>query len=115
MADRFDQFLKSALEAPERSADRKFVLRVQAAIALEEQLAARRSSEVRELVKQLVALGAVAAALWWISRAAPVASLFAQSPAVGLAILLAGFASLVGLLGRRPDWSPSALSKLNGS
>ena len=103
MADQFDQFLKSRLAAPDRPPDREFVLRVQAMIALEEQLAARRSSEFRELAKQLVALAAIAAPLWWIGRAVPVASLFSQSPAVGLAVLLAGFAGLVGLLGRAPD------------
>ena len=108
MADQFEEFLSFALAASDRPADRKFVLRVQAAIALEERLAARRSSQLRELAKQLVALAAVAAPLWWIGRTAPVASLFAQSPAVGLAVLLAGFGGLVGLLARGPAISTTS-------
>src|SRR5215212_4385700 len=99
MADEFDHFLKSALAPSERLPDRRFVTRVQAAIALEERLAAQRSSLLRELARQLVALAAIAAGLWWIGRAPPVASLFAESPAVGLAILLAAFAFLVAILG----------------
>ena len=116
MANQFGPFLKSAMAPAERLPDRMFVLRVQAAIALEEQIAARRSSLLRDLAKQVVALGAVAAGLWWISKAPPVASLLAQSPAVALAILLAAFAFLVAILGRRPDAAPlpTALSKLNG-
>lgn len=103
MADEFDRFLESALAPPDRLPDRKFVARVQARIALEERLAAQHSALVHDLLKQLLALAAVAAGLWWIGRAAPVASLFSQSPAVGLAILTTLFSLLVVLLGRRPD------------
>src|SRR3954447_2868856 len=117
MDERFDSLLRSALTTPEQLPDRRCVLRVQAAIAVEERFAARRSSLLRDLAKQIVALAAVAGGLWWISRAPPVASLFARSPAVGLAILLGTFAFLVLILGRRPDAGPlpPALSKLNGS
>ena len=101
MADEFDRFLESALAPPDRLPDRKFVMRVQARIALEERLAARHSALVRDLLTQLIALAAVAAGLWWIGRAAPVANWFSQSPAAGLAILLALFGLLVLLLGRR--------------
>jgi hypothetical protein len=117
MVERFDDVLKAVLAPPDRPPDRRFVLRVQAAIMLEERLAARRSSLVRELAKQLVALAAVAAGLWWIGRAPPVASLFAESPAVALTAVLAGFGLLVAILGRRPDAGarPPVLRKLNGS
>jgi hypothetical protein len=101
MADEFDRFLAAALAPEERTPDRRFVARVQSAILLEERLAAQRSSVVRDLVRQLVALAAVAAALWWLGRAAPVASWFGESPALGLGILLTGFACLVGLFSLR--------------
>ena len=114
MADEFDRFLKSALAPPERMPDRKFVARVQAGVGLEERLASQKSALVRDLLTQLVALAAVAAGLWFIGRAEPVASWFTQSPAAGLAILLVGFGSLVALLGQRP-LRGGALSKLNAS
>ena len=117
MTDKFDRHLRVALTAPDRLPDRRFVLRVQAAIALEERLARERVSLVRELAKQIVAVGAVAAGIWWVSRSAPVAAWLAHSPAVALAILLTGFAFLVAILGRRPDAGvlPPPLIKLNGS
>jgi hypothetical protein len=100
MTDGFHDFLKSELAPPDRAPDRSFVTRVQAAIALEERLAAHRSSLVRGLVKQLVALAGIAAGLSWVGKAAPVASWFAGSPAVGLTVLLAAFAFVIVLLGR---------------
>jgi len=112
MADEFDRFLSSALSPPESAPDRKFVARVQARIALEDRLAAQRSSLIRSLTHQLVALLAVAAALWWIGRAAPVASWFADSPSIGTAILLAAFACLVGLLALRSGAEPGLRTAL---
>jgi hypothetical protein len=100
MADEFDRFLSSALAPEERLPDRNFVARVQAAILLEERLAAQRWSLMFGLVTQLIALGAVAVAVWWIGRAAPLADWFAESPGFGLAILLTGFACLIGLFSR---------------
>jgi hypothetical protein len=102
MADDFDRFIASALAPPERAPDRQFVARVQAVVALEGRLAAQRRLLLPELLKQLAALSAVAAALWWIARAAPVASRFAESPALLLAILLAAFGLLVALFSSRP-------------
>ena len=101
MADAFDRLLASALAPPERAADRMFVARVQAAVAFEAQLAAERRRIVAELA-QLVALAAVAAALWWISRAAVVVRWFADSPAQALTILLLGFAFVVAIFVLRP-------------
>ena len=105
MADAFEDFLSTALAPPERAVDRQFVARVQAAIALEEQLAAQRRGFVTELTTQLVALAAVAAALWWLSRAAPVANWLADSPAQALAVLIALFGFVVAAIALRP--SPS--------
>ena len=102
MADEFDRFLKSALAPADRLPDRKFVERVQAGIALEERLTAQRSGLIRELVQELMALAAVAAGLWFIARAEPVAIWFTQSPATGLSILLVAFGGLVALFGQRP-------------
>ena len=102
MADAFDRLLASALAPAERAADRMFVARVQAAVAFEAQLAAERRRIVAELARQLVALAAVAAALWWISRAAVVVRWFADSPAQALTILLLGFAFVVAIFVLRP-------------
>ena len=116
MADGFEDFLKCELAPTDRAPDRQFAMRVRAAITLEERLAAHRSSLVRGLVKQLVALGAIAAGLWWVGKAAPVASWFAGSPAVGLAVLLAAFGLLLVLVGRPEGRAVrGSLSKLNGS
>lgn len=101
MADEFDLLLSSALAPTEREPDRRFVAKVQARIALEGRLAARERSMVADFAKQLVALMVVAASFWWLGRAATLAQSFAESPALGLAILLAGFIFLVGVLSSR--------------
>ena len=103
MAEGFDGFLAAALAPAERQGDRKFVARMQAAIALEERLAAQRRLLLTELAQQLAAVAAVGLALWWIGQAEPVASRFSQSPALGLALLLTGFGLLVAvMISRRP-------------
>ena len=91
MADGFDHFLSAALAPPEREADRAFVARVQAQIALEERFARERMSLLRDLLQQLVALLAVSAGAWWVGRSAPVAQWARESPATALAILLVAF------------------------
>jgi hypothetical protein len=101
MADEFDWFLGEELAPPERRPDRQFVVRVQTHIALEDRFTAQQHSLIVGLVKQVVALIVVACAIWWVARAAPVADWFAESPAVALAILLAGFVFLVGTLSFR--------------
>ena len=101
MADDFDGLLSTALAPSERQPDRAFVTRVQATIALEERLAAERKFLVGSFVRQVVALAAVALAAWWIAGAAPVSSWIAESRAAGLAILLVGFAFVVGLIAIR--------------
>ena len=112
MADDFDRFLASALAPEDRLPDRKFFARVQAAILLEERLTAQRWWLMRGLATQLVALAAVAAGLWWIGRAGPLADWFAESPAFGLAILLTGFGCLIGLFSRRSSAETSLSSSL---
>ena len=97
MADRFEAFLAAGLAPGLGDSDRRFVARVQATIALEEQLARQRRSLIAGLVRQLVAVAAIAAALLLVGLAAPVARLFAESPAIGLALLLTGF-SLLGVM-----------------
>ena len=91
MADEFDRFLADALGPPERIADRAFVARVQAQVALEERFVIERRSLVRGLMQQLAALLAVGAGAWWLGSSAPVAAWAAESPATALAILLAAF------------------------
>jgi hypothetical protein len=95
MADDFDRFLAQALAPPERMPDRRFVAGVQARIALEERLAAERTALIRALAAQLAALLAVAAGLWVIGRAAPVARLVSASPSLALMVMLGAFACLV--------------------
>jgi hypothetical protein len=101
MADKFDRFLASALAPSDRLPDRRFVAQVQARIALEDRLGAQHRRVVGALIKQMVALATVAAAVWWVGRAGPVASWLGESPEFGLLILLTGFASLVGILSIR--------------
>ena len=97
MADAFDQLLESSLAPDERLPDRQFVTRVQARILVEDRLARERRALIANLVTQLIALFAVAAALWVLGHAAPIAEWFAQSSAVGLLTLLAAFACVVAL------------------
>jgi hypothetical protein len=108
MADEFDRLLAAALAPQERAPDRHFVARVQAAILLEERLAAQRSSLIQDLAWQLVALAAVAAALSWLGRADAVAGLAAESPAVALAILLVLFTFVAAVLSSRPRALPNS-------
>jgi cytochrome bd-type quinol oxidase subunit 2 len=107
MADEFDRYLASALAPDERLPDRAFVARVQSRIAVEEQLTRERKALLASLIKQLVALGAVAMAVWWIMHAAPIADWFAEFPAVGLALLVACFGLLVALLTLRSNEAAS--------
>jgi hypothetical protein len=112
MADGFDQFLASSLAPAERAPDRRFVARVQARIMLEEQLARERRALVAGLAKQLAALIAVAAAVWVIGSAAPVAQSFAEFPGIGRLLLLAAFGFVVAMFSRsgRPALRPLVAS-----
>jgi hypothetical protein len=98
MADEFDRFLAAGLAVPERDPDRGFVRIVQARIALEQRLAAERSALLRGLAVQVGALAALAAGMLLIARAPAVADFTAQSPAVALAGLLAGFSLWIALI-----------------
>ena len=111
MADAFDSFLATALAPAERPADREFVSSVHARIMLEDRLDAERSALVGGLVTQLVALLAVAAAVLVIGRSAAIEDFFARTPALGLAILIAAFGLLVGLLTRAPSQDSGAVSQ----
>lgn len=98
MADEFDHLLASALAPGERQPDRTFVLRVQAAIRLDEQLRSDRRSLASALAKQLAAIMAIGAALWCLGRAPAIAVWSAESTAIALALLLAAFAALTCLI-----------------
>ena len=100
MSDKFDRFLVSSLAPAEREPDRRFVATVQARILLDERLARERGALLANLAKQLFALFALAAGVWVITRAAPVASWFGEAPAMALAALVSAFAFFVFLLGR---------------
>jgi hypothetical protein len=102
LADELDRFLEAALAPTERLPDCRFVARVQAGIAIEQQLAAHRQALGGSLLKQLAALLAVAAAMWLIGRAPRIAEWSAQSPELTMLIVLAGFVPVVALIGLRP-------------
>jgi hypothetical protein len=114
MADEFDLFLGSALAPPEREPDRQFVARVQARIVLEERLAAQERALLGSLLRELLAVAAVAGALWWISRSEAVAGRVAESPAAALAILLALFMFVVAVLSFRPRIFMNSLAPIRG-
>src|SRR5689334_23736557 len=101
MADPFDRFLEAALAPPERLPDRRFVAAVQTRILLEDRLAEQRRALVANALKQLLALVAVAASVWVVTRSAPVGNWLSEEPAVALGILLAVFALVVALLSWR--------------
>ena len=103
MTDPFERFLSSSLASAERLPDRRFVAGVQARILLEDRLARERRALVINLLKQLVALLSVGAAVWSLVHAAPIADQVRQFPATGLAVLLISFALLVGLFTRAPS------------
>jgi hypothetical protein len=100
MADEFELFLAAQLSPDEGTADRRFVARVQAAIALDEQFAAQRRSLIAGLGLQGLALVTVAAGVLWISRAPPVGQWFIESPEFALPVLLTGFVIFGVMLAR---------------
>ena len=103
MTENFDSFIISALVPPERGPDRLFVARVQARIALEHRLHDERRAMLGRFMEQLAGLMAVAAGVWWIGRMTPVANWFAESPGLGLGLLIAVFAFLIGIFSLRRD------------
>jgi len=112
VADEFESMLADALAATERGPDRAFVMRVQAAVLLDDQLRAQRRLLAAALVRQLIAIAAIAATLWCFARAPAIASLTAESSAVALAVVLAAFAALAGLVSgeNARGWRASAVS-----
>lgn len=79
MTDEFDRFLAEALAAPEREPDRMIVRSVQARIAFEQRLAARRAVELRRLAIQVAGVAAVAAGVLWLARSPTIARFTANS------------------------------------
>ncbi|NUT01588.1 MAG: hypothetical protein HOP96_11495 [Sphingomonas sp.] len=102
MTDAFDDFLAQALDPAGREPDRAFVARVQARIRLEERIALERRSLLSGLAVQVLGIGVIAAALWWLSRSPAIASFASESPAVLLVALLAAFSFVIVLFASRP-------------
>lgn len=102
MSDEFDRFLASSLAPPARMPDRRFVSGVQAAIALDERLAAERRAVAGGLLKQLAALLSISAAIWIIGQAPPISPSFAQSPGFALVSVLVAVVCVVALISSRP-------------
>lgn len=100
MADSFEQFLSDSLAPAERLPDRRFVAGVQARIVLEDQLVRERRRLGASLLMQVAALLAVAAGVWVLGAAPPVAQSSAQFPAGALIMLLVGFGLLVAMFSR---------------
>jgi len=103
MADEFDTFLARALAPQDRDPDRAFVVRVSAAVALDERMRMERRSIIRQLGAQVVGLMAVAVAVLVVSRSPEVALFFTESRPIALAGLLGIFALLVVLMVYRAD------------
>ena len=114
MADEFDSFLAAALAPPEREADRHFVARVRARVALDAYLRAERKSALGMFGKQVLALVAIGTAIAWLARSAGVASLLTRGSGAGLILVLAAFAFVTLLLVPRGGTGRS-FTKLNGS
>jgi hypothetical protein len=106
MADDFEAALARALEPEKREPDRGFVRRVQARIVIEDRLAAERRALGAVLVRQLLALMAVATAIVVFARSVP-PSLFERAPAAALAGLIVAFGLFVLLVGSKPEQQPS--------
>jgi len=100
MADSFEQFLAESLAPAERLPDRRFVAGVQARIILEDQLASERWRLAGSLLMQVAALLAVAAGVWVLGSAAPVAEWSAEFPGGALLVLVVGFGLLVAMFSR---------------
>lgn len=97
MSDDFERFLAQALGPAERKPDRSFVVRTMAQVALEERFAGERRAIIRSTGQEMLALLAVGAGLWLLSRSPAIANLVAESPTLYLSGLLSAFASLVAL------------------
>ena len=109
MADEFDRFLAEALAPEPREADRACVARVHGGIALDRQLRAERKALLRRFGVEMLGVAAIAAALLWLAREAPVAELAAGSPAAALAGLLLAFSLLLLLFSRTDSPRRAAL------
>lgn len=103
MADEFDAFLAHALSPEPRPADRGFIARVNARVALDRRLRAERSAMFRRVGREALALAAIAGGLLWLGRAAPIADFAAESPGAMLALLLSAFAFFVLVFSRDTD------------
>jgi hypothetical protein len=101
MTDDFDLFLQQSLAPPQREEDHSFVLRVQAAIGIEEGFRMRRRTALRRFGLELLALAAVTAGLLWVGRAAPIASWVSESPWLAALVLISAFAMLLAVFGAR--------------
>ena len=98
MANRFDEILSAAVAPPERDPDRLFVAQVQQRIRIEERLDAERAAIFRRLGVELIALLAAAGGLALIASAPAVAEFVVESPAMGLAATIGGFALLLAAM-----------------
>lgn len=100
MADAFERFLADSLAPDGRLPDRRFVAGVQARIILEDQLGRERRAFLANLAAEIAALAAVAAGIWVIGSAAPVADWFAEFPGPALLVLVAAFGFAVAIFSR---------------
>lgn len=102
MNDAFDRLLGQALAPEDRGPDWAFLTRVRAAVLLQERLAAERANMIGGVVRQLVALLAIAAAALFFGRSTEVADWVLTAPAASLGVLIIGFALFVALVTSEP-------------
>jgi hypothetical protein len=104
----FDQFLRESLGPEQRDPDRRFVARVQAQVRLDAQLSARKRAIGRRLLRDLVGIAAIAAALVVLAESPAVTELASHSPEILVAGLLVAFGCVVALFSTSGQLRPFA-------
>jgi hypothetical protein len=104
----FDQFLRESLGPEERDPDRAFVARVQAQVRLDAQLSERKRAIGRRLLRDLVGIAAIAAALVVLAESPAVTELASHSPEILVAGLLVAFGCVVALFSTSGQLRPFA-------
>jgi hypothetical protein len=104
----FDQFLRESLGPEERDPDRAFVARVQAQVRHDAQLSARKRAIGRRLLRDLVGIAAIAAALVVLAESPAVTELASHSPEILVAGLLVAFGCVVALFSTSGQLRPFA-------
>jgi len=96
----FERLLHERLAPPERRADRAFTLKVERAVAEADLYRSWRVALLRQFVSEGLAMGAVAASLFTLSRIPQVREAVDQAPGLVWPVLLALFLLWLLMRGR---------------